>query len=205
MANSMVPCNNRDLTQRWSIQTIGSYIKIESFRNRGKCIAIDFETGDSRMMVREACESGILMMKDCDTEYGSEWYFTGGQLISSVCWGFGVSTYMTAKFEGRKKNECEPALSVWGGEGDVLLRADTFMFTNNLPRSPFQIYDDDRFPPIDVFPPIDDDLPWIDDFLLPTLSPTLAPTLAPTLSPTFSPSDDRNPNLEPTLSPTLVR
>lgn len=202
MANSLVQCNNRDLTQRWTIRSIGSYVKVESFRNRGKCIGIDYEKGDSRKMLREACENGILMMKDCDTEYGTEWYFTGGQLVSSVCWSSGVSTYMTAKFEGRKKEECEPALSVWGGEGDVLLRADTFMFTSSLPLSPFQRYDDD---PIDDFvPPIDDELPWIDDYLLPTISPTLAPTLAPTLSPTFSPTDDRNPNLEPTLSPTLV-
>ncbi len=135
--NSLVRCIRRNEEQWWSVQADGAYVQLESYQYTGRCISIDYELGDSRKMLRQACEEGILRLKDCDSEYGTQWYFTGGQLISSMCWNEGISTYMTIFINDR--NRCDSELSVWGNPQDALLRADTFMFVDDLPESPFLI------------------------------------------------------------------
>mmetsp|Transcript_21433 Transcript_21433/g.44006 ORF Transcript_21433/g.44006 Transcript_21433/m.44006 type:complete len:280 (+) Transcript_21433:41-880(+) len=165
--NSLLRCNRLNEEQWWSVQADGAYVQVESYQYMGRCISIDYELGDSKKMLKQACEEGILRLKDCDSEYGTQWYFTGGQLISSMCWNEGISTYMTIFINDR--NRCDSELSVWGNPQDALLRADTFMFVDELPESPFLVGGS----PGDREVKLDDD---DDDEMEPTISPTLALT-----------------------------
>ena len=131
-------CNKSDYAQCWAVLSDGSYVMVESYEHMGKCIAVDYEEGDSREILADSCSNGILMLKDCDSKYGTEWYFTGGQLISSVCWAAGVSTLMTVFVDGNN-GQCDSRVSVWGDAEDAILRADTFMFVTRLPEAPFQV------------------------------------------------------------------
>ena len=79
------------------------------------------------------------MLKDCRYDHGTEWYFTGGQLINSLCWGSGISTYMAVNIDSDQ--ECDSDLQVWGDAADDVMRGDTFMFVTRLPDAPFYIPD----------------------------------------------------------------
>ena len=87
------------------------------------------------------CEDGLLMLRDCDSVYGTVWYFTGGQLMNSFCWAAGLSSMMTIDIDDPMTYTCKKDVAVYGRTDEALLKADTFMFVNRLPRSPFYISD----------------------------------------------------------------
>ena len=141
MIDSLVQCDVRADEQLWMVRSDGSYIMIESYDDPGMCIAVDYESGDDKAMAAATCFNGELMLKPCrDTKYGTEWYFTGGQLVNTFCWGVGLSSYMTIfvdEKEGKLIKECKKDVAVWGAVDEAILKADTFMFVNHLPETPF--------------------------------------------------------------------
>ena len=74
-------------------------VRIESCYHHDMCIAVDYERGDGESMLAQTCYNGELVLRACDAEYGTEWYFMGGQLVNSLCWGAGLSSVMTVFFE----------------------------------------------------------------------------------------------------------
>jgi hypothetical protein len=141
MVDTVEVCQRDEPAQMWMVRSDGSYVMIESYDNPGMCISVDYEVGDNDEMVAETCQNGILMLRDCHSVYGTEWYFTGGQLINSFCWAAGLSSMMTVDIEERVPYKCEMDLTVYGGIDEAVLKRDTFMFVNRLPRAPFYISD----------------------------------------------------------------
>ena len=125
----------------WRVISDGSYIMIESYNNPGMCISVDYEPFDDETMVANTCNDGVLMLRDCNSVYGAEWYFTGGQLINSFCWAAGLSSMMTVNIEDADSYTCEKDVAVYGRIDEAVLKADTFMFVNRLPAAPLFIYD----------------------------------------------------------------
>ena len=132
MSDSVYECDELDAAQMWLVRSDSSYIQIESYDCPDMCIAVDYERGDNVQMVEETCYNGVLTLKDCNSEFGTEWYFTGGQLVNSFCWGMGVSSIMTIPMNG---GVCTPHVAVTGLDEDSLMKSDTFMFVNRLPNS----------------------------------------------------------------------
>eukprot|EP00578_Thalassiosira_sp_NH16_P006384 CAMPEP_0181122358 /NCGR_PEP_ID=MMETSP1071-20121207/25267_1 /TAXON_ID=35127 /ORGANISM="Thalassiosira sp., Strain NH16" /LENGTH=357 /DNA_ID=CAMNT_0023207315 /DNA_START=93 /DNA_END=1166 /DNA_ORIENTATION=- len=142
MIQSLIRCDSKDDAQLWLVRSDGSYIMIESYDDPGMCIAVDYEQGDDKKMAASTCFNGELVLKPCKAEYGTEWYFTGGQLINTFCWGVGLSSLMTIFINDKKGKlikECEKDVAVWGAVDEAVLKADTFMFVNHLPNAPFSI------------------------------------------------------------------
>ena len=159
MKDALEECDHYDESQMWWCRSDGSYIQIESYDSPGYCIAVDYdEKEDGKVRFAQACNNGYLYLKDCD-DWGTEWYFTGGQLVNSMCWAAGLSSMMTvwledneprpeprAIFDDGKIEECKPALSVYGPNADgseggmplPLFKVDTFMFVNWLPDAPYE-------------------------------------------------------------------
>ncbi len=133
MTDSLEDCYELDTTQMWLVRSDSSYVMIESYDCPGMCIAVDYEIGDDDKMIDETCYNGELMLKDCNSEYGTEWYFTGGQLINSFCWGMGTSSVMTIFMND---GVCKSSVVVFGLDEEAIMKADTFMFVNRLPHSP---------------------------------------------------------------------
>ena len=133
MTDSLDDCYALDTTQMWLVRSDSSYVMIESYDCPGMCISVDYEIGDDDKMIDETCYNGELMLKDCNSEYGTEWYFTGGQLINSFCWGMGTSSVMTIFMNN---GVCESSVAVFGLDEEAIMKADTFMFVNRLPHSP---------------------------------------------------------------------
>lgn len=135
-------CKEDEETQMWLVRSDGSYIQIESYDEPDMCIAVDYEHGDDEEMLAKTCYNGELFLKDCSSDYGTEWYFTGGQLVNTMCWGAGLSSMMTVFLEEKNNvdvQECTKDLAVWGANDEAVLKADTFMFVNRLPESPFHM------------------------------------------------------------------
>jgi len=124
-----------DASQKWNVLSDGSYVMIESYDRPHWCISVDYKDGDKDEAFEETCMGEYyLALKECGS-YGSQWYFTGGQLISSMCWAGGLSSYMSVYLDDDKK--CEGYVSVWGETpNDAVMRADTFMFVSHLPKAP---------------------------------------------------------------------
>ncbi len=141
MIDNIKVCQVDEPSQMWRVISDGSYIMIESYNNPGMCISVDYEANDDEAMVAETCLDGVLMLKDCNSVYGVEWYFTGGQLINSFCWAAGLSSMMTVNLEGKDSYTCQKDVAVYGAIEEPLLKADTFMFVNRLPEAPFYISD----------------------------------------------------------------
>merc|ERR1719203_1935275 len=127
------------------VRSDGSYVMVESRARPGMCIGVDHEAGDDRAMLAKTCYNGELVLRDCrppgdDDDGGGEAagpasaverYFTGGQLVSSLCWGAGLSSMMTVFLDDEGDNE------------DAVIKADTFMFVSRLPIAPFFVDDVD--------------------------------------------------------------
>ena len=131
----------------WLVRSDGSYITIESYYEHGMCIGVDYKHGDSEAELAKKCYNGELVLTDCHSDYGTEWYFTGGQLVNSLCWGAGFSSTMTVFLEDDKNKvvkECKKDVAIWGANDEAVLKADTFMFVNRLPKAPFRIDDVDK-------------------------------------------------------------
>jgi hypothetical protein len=141
MDGSVEVCQGDEPTQMWLVRSDGSYVMIESYDNPGMCISVDYEAGDDVGMVAQTCEDGMLMLRDCHSVYGTEWYFTGGQLVNSFCWAAGLSSMMTIDIENPDTYKCKKDVAVFGRIDEAVLKADTFMFVNRLPRSPFYVSD----------------------------------------------------------------
>ena len=157
MTNSLARCSGPlDDTQWWRVHSDGSYVMLESY-DTGLCISVDFEHGDTPGMLLQACNNGIMTLRECGGDHGTQWYFTGGQLVSSLCWAAGISSAMTVYPDPDNEGKCDGAISVYGTKNDAILRSDTFMFVNRLPESPLDV----------------------DDIIMPTLSPSLSPTEGP--------------------------
>jgi len=143
--DSIKQCEEGEETHQWLVQSDGSYITIESYHSRDMCIAVEYESDDTEAMLAETCYNGELVLRDCDSKYGIEWYFTGGQLVNSLCWGAGLPSMMTVFLDPgdpeEKVQTCVKDVAVWGGNNDSLYKADTFMFVNRLPEVPFHIDD----------------------------------------------------------------
>ncbi len=139
-------CKEHDESHMWLVRSDGSYIQIESYYDRGTCISVDYERGDGESMLARTCHKGKLVLKDCSSEYGTEWYFTEGQLINSLCWGAGLSSVMAVFLEDRDDTnsvvrECKKDVTVWGANLEALLKMDTYMFLNRVPEALFHIED----------------------------------------------------------------
>ena len=96
-------CNVHDDHQKWYVNYHEQFMKFESSSEKGSCIGIG--DGDSG---RDVCGNPDyddmdfdyndtppppLKLVDCDNER-TDWYFTGGQFISSYCWIRGYSAAM---------------------------------------------------------------------------------------------------------------
>ena len=141
MIDSVKICEDGEPTQMWLVRSDGSYIMVESYDMPGMCISVDYQVGDNDAMVAQECENGVLVLRDCHSVYGTEWYFTGGQLVNSLCWAAGLPSMMTVGIKNANEYTCEKDVSVYGKMGEVMLKADTFMFVNRLPLTPFYISD----------------------------------------------------------------
>ena len=142
MINSLKQCKEDAGNQMWLVRSDGSYIMIESHDEPGKCIAVDYEHGDDQEMMVNTCYNGELMLKDCESEYGAEWYFTGGQLVNTLCWSSGLSSMMTVFLEEENDVDMQACLkdvAVWGANDEAILKADTFMFVDRLPMAPMHM------------------------------------------------------------------
>ena len=139
MKNAVKICEHDEPSQQWLVRSDGSYIMIESYDYPGMCISFDYVSGDNDVTVSQLCEDGVLVLRDCNSIYGTEWYFTGGNLISSLCWAAGLPSMMTVAVADPTRYECSKDVSIFGKMGEAVLKADTFMFVNRLPMSPFII------------------------------------------------------------------
>ncbi|KAL7550967.1 hypothetical protein ACHAWF_014169 [Thalassiosira exigua] len=140
LVDSLKRCRENDEYQMWKVISDGSYVMIQSYDDPDLCIAVDYEDKDDKEMLAKTCLNGEVMLKDCHSEYGTEWYFSGGQLVNAMCWGFGLSSALTVFVDDSNKQdelqECFKDVYVWGLNEEALLRADTFMFVNWLPNAP---------------------------------------------------------------------
>mmetsp|Transcript_9154 Transcript_9154/g.13151 ORF Transcript_9154/g.13151 Transcript_9154/m.13151 type:complete len:293 (+) Transcript_9154:109-987(+) len=129
---------DHDESQKWNVLSDGSYVMVESYDKPHWCISVNYQDGDEDETFEETCKGEYyLALKECGA-YGTQWYFTGGQLISSMCWAGGLSSYMSVYLDDDK--ECEDNLSVYGkSPNDAVMRADTFMFVSHLPESPIEV------------------------------------------------------------------
>ncbi len=127
-----------DESQKWNVLSDGSYVMVESYDHPHWCISVNYQDGDKDKMFEDTCMGEYyLALKECGS-YGTQWYFTGGQLISSMCWAGGLSSYMAVYLDDDK--QCEDNLSVYGkSPNDAVMRADTFMFVSHLPESPIEV------------------------------------------------------------------
>lgn len=75
-------------TQQWILRTSNDIVRVESSAYLGECIAVSLE---------DSC-SGDLQLLPCDNP-GALWYFTGGQLLSLLCWSGGVSAAMSVSYK----------------------------------------------------------------------------------------------------------
>ncbi|KAL9178993.1 hypothetical protein ACHAXT_011966 [Thalassiosira profunda] len=169
MTDVLKTCADGADSQMWRVKSDGSYVMVESYDHPGMCIAVDYEKGDDEAMLAQTCFNGELFLKECydgssshdgwgkpgwggdddddgwhgpgrHPTLGTEWYFTGGQLVNSMCWGAGLSSMMTIFLEDKNNvdlQECTNDLAVWGANDEAVLKADTFMFVNHLPEAPF--------------------------------------------------------------------
>ena len=159
-------------TQQWIIHQDTTFVKAESYAYEGQCIGVDYEPGDSKEDIQGACDFAELALRPCDSP-STNWYFTGGQLLSAFCWLNGVTSAMGV-FYDYEESGCREDLSLYSGATNTLLREDTFLFVDS---NVMAMMEDSR--PI---PP--DDGPGEGPLYFPTLNPTLSPTLLPTLNPT---------------------
>lgn len=138
---SLVACNPTSDEQHWLVHADGAYVKVESYHSEGMCISVDYVEGDVPTDVEGACSDGFLTLKDCNEDFGVRWYFTGGQLVSSLCWSFGVSALMSVFVQTAVgRDNCDTGLFAYGEDAaEPILRADTFMFVDVLPESPIVI------------------------------------------------------------------
>mmetsp|Transcript_23181 Transcript_23181/g.48906 ORF Transcript_23181/g.48906 Transcript_23181/m.48906 type:complete len:203 (-) Transcript_23181:198-806(-) len=143
LIDSLKQCEEDEEAHMWQVRSDGSYIMIESYSDRGKCIAVDYEQGDGESMLAKTCNDGELVLTECDADYGTEWYFTGGQLVNSLCYGAGLPSMMTVFLENGNDTvkKCKKDVAVWAANDEAILKADTFMFVNRLPEAPFVIGD----------------------------------------------------------------
>ncbi len=70
-------CDLSEETQEWKIHYDNEIMKFEGYpeHEEGYCIGVDSACG----------EKSTLSLVECE-EPESEWYFTGGQLVSAYCW-----------------------------------------------------------------------------------------------------------------------
>lgn len=142
--DSVRPCQEDAESHMWLVHSDGSYVMIESYDQPHMCVGVDYEPGDDAPMLAQTCYNGELVLRDCNDDYGTEWYFTGGQLVSAMCWGAGLSSMMTVFLEddsGDEVQACRKEVAVWGANDEAVLKADTFLFVNRLPATPFVIDD----------------------------------------------------------------
>ena len=166
LSNAVQSCNvdgSHGYTQQWLVHQDTTFVKVESYAYEGQCIGVFYEPGDSAEDIEGACgfgEDAELALRPCDST-STNWYFTGGQLLSAFCWLNGFSSTMAI---GVDKRKCSGDLVLYGGNsfGD-LSREDTFLFVESDVMALMEI-----------------------ETRRPTQSPTLYPTLNPTLSPVTS-------------------
>ncbi|KAL3773054.1 hypothetical protein ACHAW5_000471 [Stephanodiscus triporus] len=88
---ALTSCSTRAMgsrTQQWILRMSNDIVQVESSAYLGECIAVSLEY---------SC-SGDLQLMPCDNP-GALWYFTGGQLISLLCWSRGVSAAMGVSYK----------------------------------------------------------------------------------------------------------
>jgi hypothetical protein len=114
-------CNAKNEHQMWLLHETHNLFKIESVANLGDCLGPPMVDGDI------SCSGGKVGFVPCDHP-ASNWFFNGGQFLSSYCWSqHGSSSVMTAN-EGCS----ELYLSGTTGTGsEPILRSQTMMLTEN--------------------------------------------------------------------------
>jgi hypothetical protein len=94
LENAVQNCNVNNDKQQWNIYYNDQFMKLENhaFYEKGWCIGVDKS---------DTCSTSksTLSFVHCD-DPGSDWYFTGGQLLSGYCWIRGVSVAMSANCTG---------------------------------------------------------------------------------------------------------
>jgi len=125
--STIMECNPNTMTHKWSVDEIGSVIKIENVGRPGLCISAFYLPGDSERDIEMACTDGTLALLNC-TQASSEWYFTGGQLLSQFCWDNGVSASMSVTIDDNNVCVGDIYAEGTGGSGDMIWRTDTFLF-----------------------------------------------------------------------------
>jgi len=73
LEEAILECDLSNAKQEWMIHYYDEIMKFEGYE-MGYCIGVD-----------NACDDSKLSLVHCD-EPESEWYFTGGKLISGFCW-----------------------------------------------------------------------------------------------------------------------
>lgn len=172
LSSAVQACNvhgSHGYTQQWLIHQDTTFVKAESYAYEGQCIGVVYEPGDSAEDIKGACEYAELALRPCDS-LSTNWYFTGGQLLSAFCWLNGVSSIMGVYYLSETVG-CAGDLSSYSGNIDPLQREDTFLFIES-----------------DVMAMMEVSSRSIED--VPENFPTTFPTYFPSLSPTISPMKD---------------
>jgi len=94
LGSAVQDCNVMEDTQQWNIHYNDQFMKFEGHASFEKhwCIGVD-------SLATCKTSKAPLSFVPCD-DPRSDWYFTGGRLISGYCWVNNVSSVMSADCEG---------------------------------------------------------------------------------------------------------
>ncbi len=131
LTHAVVPCNGKT-TQFWLPKEELSNFKIESYQYPGLCIAVNYLDGDDANTIAKACQNELfLTLQNCNST-AAEWYFNGGQLISTHCWMRGYSSTLSVSVD-LSGTQCESYLIANGlSKTSGVLREEIFVFADPL-------------------------------------------------------------------------
>ena len=140
--NAIKDCDEKNDLQQWNIYYKDEFMKIEATKDW--CIGVE------EVKTCQGIKAPLSLVQCSDP--GSDWYFTGGQLVSALCWSRGKSRLMSVD------EDCEGSLKLY----DEPDRGTMFMFVGKEFVASASMEDEPT--------------------LSPTSYPTLSPTLSPTVS-----------------------
>mmetsp|Transcript_803 Transcript_803/g.1707 ORF Transcript_803/g.1707 Transcript_803/m.1707 type:complete len:283 (-) Transcript_803:155-1003(-) len=129
LTNAVVPCNG-ETTQFWLPTEELSTFKIESYEYPGLCIAVNYLEGDDANTIARACQNELFLSLDNCNSTAAEWYFNGGQLISTHCWMRGYSSTLSVAVDSLG-TQCESYLIANGQFAtSALVKEEIFVFAD---------------------------------------------------------------------------
>ena len=95
LENAIQDCDVHEETQQWNIHYKDEFMKFEGYTSDEKNWCIGVEN-----LVTCKNSTSLLSLVPCKDDQRSDWYFTGGQLLSAYCWINGVASAMFADCSG---------------------------------------------------------------------------------------------------------